>query len=82
MIVFLHKIDRHISIVHYWPINLYNVSYMVISKIILGRLRPLLDKFISPLQNTFVGIIDNTILSQEVINTMKRRRKELGPYWE
>ena len=36
------------------PIPLYNVIYKVIAKVAVSRLRPLLEKLLSPNQNSFI----------------------------
>ena len=46
------------------PISLCNASYKILAKILVNRLRPLLEKLISPLQGGFVKghhILDNVI---------------------
>ena len=47
-------------------ISLCNTIYKVVTKIIVARLRPLMEKLISPLQTTFVPGrkgIDNAIIA-------------------
>ncbi|KAL5559046.1 hypothetical protein UlMin_035257 [Ulmus minor] len=59
------------------PIAVCNVIYKVISKILANRVMPLLDKLICPTQNAFVpgrSIHDNSVLIQEVIHAMKKKR--------
>ena len=51
--------------------------YKVITKIIVARLRPFLDKLISHLQTAFVPGrkgIDNVIIVQEIIHTLNRKK--------
>ena len=63
------------------PISLCNIVYKIISKILANRLKPLLTKFISPLQSAFVpnrNIQDNTILAQELLHTFKLKRGKGG----
>ncbi|KAL0293662.1 UNVERIFIED_CONTAM: hypothetical protein Sangu_3233500 [Sesamum angustifolium] len=53
------------------PISCCNVLYKVITKIIVQRLRSVLDKMISPSQNAFVpgrSIGDNILLAQEIFS--------------
>ena len=50
--------------------------YKIVTKIIVARLRPYLDKLISPLQTAFVTRrkgIDNTIIAQEVLHTIRKK---------
>ncbi|KAL0291884.1 UNVERIFIED_CONTAM: putative mitochondrial protein [Sesamum angustifolium] len=58
------------------PHSCCNVLYKVITKIIVQRLRPLLDKMISPSQNAFVpgrSIGDNILLAQEMFSGYNRQ---------
>ncbi|KAL5546619.1 hypothetical protein UlMin_006306 [Ulmus minor] len=66
---------------HYRPISVCNVAYRVITKIIANRLKPLLNKLICPTQNAFVpgrSIHDNSVLVQEAIHSMKKKKGSLG----
>lgn len=63
------------------PISLCNVTYKLISKILANRLRPLLNRLISPNQSAFVPgrwIGENTLLVNEIVHTMKRKRGKGG----
>lgn len=54
---------------HYRPIALCNVILKVITKIIAGRLQPLLEDIIHPSQSAFVPhkvIGDNIIINHEI----------------
>ena len=53
-IALIPKIQGSETLRNYRPINLCNIMYKVITKIIVARLRPFLGKLISPLQTTFV----------------------------
>ncbi|KAK4383900.1 hypothetical protein Sango_3110100 [Sesamum angolense] len=58
------------------PISCCNVLYKVITKIIVQRLRLVLDKMISPSQNAFVrgrSIGDNILLAQEMFTGYNRQ---------
>ena len=53
----------------------------IISKVLVGRIRPLLDKLISPCQAAFVPGrrgVDNAIIVQEVIHTIGKTRGKVG----
>ncbi|KAL5572537.1 hypothetical protein UlMin_022134 [Ulmus minor] len=66
---------------HYRPISVCNVAYRVITKIIANRLKPLLNRLICPTQNAFVpgrSIHDNSVLVQEAIHSMKKKKGSLG----
>ena len=58
-----------------------NTVYKVVSKIVVARLRPYLDKLISPCQIAFVlgrKGIDNAIIVQEVIHTLSKKKGKVG----
>lgn len=80
-VTLIPKIQGPEVIGNYHPINLCNMVYKPIPKIIVARLRSLLGKIVSPVQSTFVPGrkgVDNTIIVQETIHTISRKR---GKVW-
>lgn len=76
-IVLIPKIQGPEVIGNYRPISLCNTIYKIITKVIVARVRPLLDKLISPCQAAFIPGrrgVDNTIIAQEIIHTIGRAR--------
>ena len=66
---------------NYKPISLCNIVYKIVTKVIVARLRPYLDKLISPLQEAFVPGrkgIDNAIIAQEVIHSINKKKGKVG----
>ena len=66
---------------NYKPISLCNIVYKTVTKVIVARLRPYLDKLISPLQAAFVPGrkgIDNAIIAQEVIHSINKKKRKVG----
>ena len=81
-IVLIPKIAGPESLGNYRPISLCNTVYKIVSKIIVARLRPHLDKLVCPLQSAFVPgrrSVDNAIVVQELIHTISNKRG-LGSY--
>ena len=55
--------------------------YKVITKILVARIRPCLDKLVSPFQTAFVPGskgVDNAIIAQELIHTIGRKKGSVG----
>ena len=53
----------------------------MVTKIIVARLRPFLDKLISPLQAAFVPGrkgINNVIIAQEIIHSLGKKKGKTG----
>ena len=64
-----------------YRLSLCNSVYKIVSKILVGRIRPLLDQLISPCQAAFVPGrrgVDNAIVVQEIIHTMGRAKGKGG----
>ena len=76
-IALIPKIQGLETLGNYRPISLCNMVYKVVTKIIVARLRPYLDKLISPMQTTFVPGrkgIDNIIIAQEIIHSLGKKK--------
>lgn len=59
------KIEKPKNIRQFRPISLCNVAYKTVTKVLVNRLKPLLDCFVAPTQQSFVPgrlIADNVIL--------------------
>lgn len=62
---------------HFRPISLCNVIYNVISKILINRLKPLMDTLITPFQNAFIkgrNIFDNILIAHEIMDDLRKKR--------
>jgi hypothetical protein len=80
-IVLIPKIPNPTSVNHYRPISLCNVVYKAITKLIVEKLRPLLDKIISPCQSAFVPgrwIGENQVVVKELMHSFKTQKVKGG----
>jgi len=60
---------------HFKPISLRTTVYKTITKILVNRLRPLLDKLVSPVESAFIpwrSIHDNILLTHEIMHKFKK----------
>ncbi|KAH1108627.1 hypothetical protein J1N35_012395 [Gossypium stocksii] len=76
-LVLIPKVTAPESITQLRPISLYSVSYKIISKVIVNRLKPIMLTLIVDNQTSFVGgrnIMDNVVIAQEVIHSMMGRK--------
>ena len=81
LIVLIPKLSNPTSIHHYRPFSLCNVVYKIISKLLVEKLRPLLDKLISPTQLAFIPnrwIVENQIIVHELLYNLKTRKTKTG----
>lgn len=79
LITLFPKRDAPESPKHSRPISLINTMYKSISKLIVNRLRHILQREISPLQNAFTkdrSIHENILIAQEAINTFQKSHNE------
>ncbi|KAK9986443.1 hypothetical protein SO802_031394, partial [Lithocarpus litseifolius] len=80
-IVLIPKMQGPESINNYRPISLCNSVYKIITKVIVNRIRPFLDKLVSPYQCAFIPGrrgVDNAIIVQEIIHTISKTRGRVG----
>lgn len=66
LITLIPKCNNPESLANYRPINLCNSVYKVISKVLVARIRPLLNKLISPIQTAFMPGrrgVDNVVIA-------------------
>ncbi|KAG8381263.1 hypothetical protein BUALT_Bualt06G0104300 [Buddleja alternifolia] len=79
-LIFIPKNNKHGPFEdreNFRPLTICNVAYKVISKIMNNRLRPLLDKTITPLQSAFVpnrSISDEATIVSEMVNYMIKKK--------
>ena len=69
------------SLGNYRPISLCNTVYKIVTKILVARNRPYLDKLVSPFQFTFMPgrrSVDNAIVVQEIIHTISNKKGRVG----
>ncbi|WCJ19530.1 hypothetical protein M5689_001816 [Euphorbia peplus] len=81
LIAIIPKIPNPVSLSQYRPISLCNVIYKIITKIIANRFKLLFPEIIAPTQSSFVPgrqIVDNIIVAQEVIHSMRIRKGKQG----
>lgn len=81
LIALILKVDHPKSFKEFRPISLCNVSYKLISKVIVNRLKPILSRIIGPQQSSFLpgrGTQDNAIILQEILHKMQKSKAKLG----
>lgn len=82
-IVLILKVKKPVKPSDYRPINLSNVIYKIVSKVLANRLKEILPKNISKSQSTYIPgrlITDNIIVAYKALHSMKSRHR--GKEWE
>jgi len=80
-VTLIPKVPNPEKVTQFRPIGLCNVTYKVIARCLIDRLKPALPHLISPMQSSFVPgrqITDNIIIMQEVLHTMRRKSGHTG----
>ncbi|OMO90964.1 reverse transcriptase [Corchorus capsularis] len=81
LLVLIPKVQQPEYVKQFRPISLCTVAYKLITKVLVNRLRPLLDNLVGPLQSSFIPghqAADNVFIAQEMIHTIRRSRSKLG----
>ncbi|XP_015931910.1 uncharacterized protein LOC107458226 [Arachis duranensis] len=75
-VVLVPKVSQPESLNQLRPINCCNFAYKIVTRVLVGRLRKVLDQIISPVQSAFVKgrlIQDNIVIVQEAFHTLNRK---------
>ncbi|CAL8164318.1 unnamed protein product [Prunus armeniaca] len=82
LIALVPKVERPVSKTQLRPISLCNTLYIVIiSKILVARLRPCMASLVNPNQVSFVPgrqIVDNIVVGQEMLHKFKSSKGRKG----
>lgn len=79
LIALIPKVDCPGSFREFRVISLCNTLYKLITKVLVNRIRPMLDSIISPFQSSFIpkrGTTDNAIILQEIVHAMNKSKKK------
>lgn len=80
-LVLIPKIPKPEHISQFWPIGLCNTIYKLVTKSLVNKIKSALPHLISINQSSFVSgrhIIDNIIIAQEMIHTMRNLKGKKG----
>lgn len=81
LIVLIPKVPIPEFVSQLIPISLCTLPYKILSKVIVNRLKPVMPIQVVKNQTSFVGgrnIIDNVVIAQEVIHSMRIRKGKRG----
>ncbi|CAA7053634.1 unnamed protein product [Microthlaspi erraticum] len=81
LVVLIPKVVSPEKIQQLRPISLCNVLFKIITKTMVGRMKPVMTKLIGPAQSSFIlGRLstDNIVIVQEAVHSMRRKKGKRG----
>ena len=81
LVTLIPKCKSPESLNNYRPISLCNSVYKIVSKILVERIRPYLNKLVSPFQTAFVlrrKGLDNVLVAQELFYALDKKKGKEG----
>lgn len=77
LVVLIAKVLKPEKITQFRPISLCNVLFKTITKVMVGRLKGVINKLIDHAQTSFIPgrlSTDNIVVVQEVVHSMRRKK--------
>jgi len=81
LITLIPKVANPETAAHFRPINLCTTLYKILAKILVNRMRPVLQRIIHPTQSAFIlhrTIHDNILIAHEIVNKFKHFKGKKG----
>ena len=81
LIALIPKVDPPSTFKDFRPISLCNTVYKLITKVLVHRLRPILNVLIGPYQSSFLsgrGTTDNSIVLQKLVHFIRKTKRKKG----
>ena len=81
LITLIPKVENPETTAHFRPISLCNTVYKILAKILVNRMRPVLQRIIDPTQSAFIPqrtIHDNILVAHEIVNKFHHMKGKKG----